>query len=275
MKASIGDVALKAGVSNATVSRTFAHPEQVSEATRIKVQAAADALNFSISRSARILKSGRTYRVALLIGSHAIEWFTAEIIAGLNDVLRDAGYDLVIYPIEGAEARDAFFEELPVRNNADAVFVSSFGISPDEVKHLGTAKIPIVGVNTTSEGFDATVGIDDKEGIKLIVRHLAKLGHRNLLYLYESFSSTLGFSSYNRITGFSRSLRHHRWHECAHTGRAEERQHHRCRDLRNDGAGQSAHCPMLPPGFAGYPAVLPSSTKRAIHPIGYFRDRFR
>lgn len=202
MKASIGDVALKAGVSNATVSRTFAHPEQVSEATRIKVQAAADALNFSISRSARILKSGRTYRVALLIGSHAIEWFTAEIIAGLNDVLRDADYDLVIYPIEGAEARDAFFEELPVRNNADAVFVSSFGISPDEVKHLGTAKIPIVGVNTTSEGFDATVGIDDKEGIKLIVRHLAKLGHRNLLYLYESFSSTLGFSSYNRITGF-------------------------------------------------------------------------
>ena len=127
MKASIGDVALKAGVSNATVSRTFAHPEQVSEATRLKVQAAADALNFSVSRSAGILKSGRTYRIALLVGSGVIEWFTAEIIAGLNDVLRDAGYDLVIYPIEGSEARDAFFEELPVRSNADAVFVSSFG----------------------------------------------------------------------------------------------------------------------------------------------------
>ena len=183
MKASIGDVALKAGVSNATVSRTFAHPEQVSEATRLKVQAAADALNFSVSRSAGILKSGRTYRIALLVGSGVIEWFTAEIIAGLNDVLRDAGYDLVIYPIEGSEARDAFFEELPVRSNADAVFVSSFGISPDEVKRLGTAKIPIIGINTTSEGFDATVGINDKEGIKLIVRHLAKLGHRNLLYL--------------------------------------------------------------------------------------------
>ena len=136
MKASIGDVALKAGVSNATVSRTFAHPEQVSEATRLKVQAAADALNFSVSRSAGILKSGRTYRIALLVGSGVIEWFTAEIIAGLNDVLRDAGYDLVIYPIEGSEARDAFFEELPVRSNADAVFVSSFGISPDEVKRL-------------------------------------------------------------------------------------------------------------------------------------------
>ena len=162
MKASIGDVALKAGVSNATVSRTFAHPEQVSEATRLKVQAAADALNFSVSRSAGILKSGRTYRIALLVGSGVIEWFTAEIIAGLNDVLRDAGYDLVIYPIEGSEARDAFFEELPVRSNADAVFVSSFGISPDEVKRLGTAKIPIIGINTTSEGFDATVSTTKK-----------------------------------------------------------------------------------------------------------------
>lgn len=69
MKASIGDVALKAGVSNATVSRTFAHPEQVSEATRLKVQAAADALNFSVSRSAGILKSGRTYRIALLVAA--------------------------------------------------------------------------------------------------------------------------------------------------------------------------------------------------------------
>lgn len=164
--------------------------------------AAANALNFSVSRSAGILKSGRTYRIALLVGSRTIEWFTAEIIAGLNDVLRDAGYDLVIYPIEGLEARDAFFEKLPVRSNADAVFVSSFGISPDEVKRLGTAKIPIIGINTTSEGFDATVGINDKEGIKLIVRHLVKLEHRNLLYLYENFSSTLGFSSHNRIVGF-------------------------------------------------------------------------
>nr|WP_240932262.1 substrate-binding domain-containing protein [Bifidobacterium thermophilum] len=137
-----------------------------------------------------------------MVGSRTIEWFTAEIIAGLNDVLRDAGYDLVVYPIEGLEARDAFLEKLPVRSNADAVFVSSFGISPDEVKRLGTAKIPIIGINTTSEGFDATVGINDKEGIKLIVRHLVKLGHRNLLYLYENFSSTLGFGSHNRIVGF-------------------------------------------------------------------------
>lgn len=201
MKASIGDVALKAGVSNATVSRTFAHPEQVSEATRLKVQAAADALNFSVSRSAGILKSGRTYRIALLVAAASSNGSPPKSLPDLTMFCVTPG-TIWSSTHRGSEARDAFFEELPVRSNADAVFVSSFGISPDEVKRLGTAKIPIIGINTTSEGFDATVGINDKEGIKLIVRHLAKLGHRNLLYLYESFSSTLGFSSFNRISGF-------------------------------------------------------------------------
>ena len=98
MKASIEDVARKAGVSTATVSRAFSKPEMVSEKTRTKVMLAADQLDFSVSRTAGILKSGRSYRVALLVGSGKIEWFTARLIEGLNEVLRNAGYDLVVYP---------------------------------------------------------------------------------------------------------------------------------------------------------------------------------
>ena len=60
----------------------------------------------------------------------------------------------------------------------------------------------LIGINTASQGFTASVGIDDKAGIRLIVRHLTTLGHRNLLYLYETFDATMGFSSHNRVTGF-------------------------------------------------------------------------
>ena len=52
MQANIEDVAQLAGVSIATVSRTFKHPDVVAKKTRDKVLAAANELNFSISHSA-------------------------------------------------------------------------------------------------------------------------------------------------------------------------------------------------------------------------------
>ena len=100
-KNSISDVATLAGVSIATVSRTFAHPDKVTPATRAKVTQAAEQLDFTVSRTAGVLKSGKSYRIALLIGSSRIEWFSACIIEGLNATLHAAGYDLVIYSVDG------------------------------------------------------------------------------------------------------------------------------------------------------------------------------
>ncbi len=90
MKASVNDVAERAGVSVSTVSRAFTRPELVSERTRKKVLQVADELNFSVSRSAVALKRGQTFRIALLAGGH-IDWFSARILEGLNSVLHDTG----------------------------------------------------------------------------------------------------------------------------------------------------------------------------------------
>lgn len=212
MKANINDVAKRAGVSTATVSRTFSSPDRVAPATRDKVLKAAEHLNFNVSRSAGVLKSGKSYRIALLMGQGPIEWFTAGVIKGLDDVFRPAGYDLALYPIDTAETRTRFFEELPIRSNVDAVMVSSFSITPQESARLASTGIPIVGINTMADGFTATVGIDDKIGIRLIVRHLAALGHRNFMYIYETFDDnapeqSLGYSSHNRIIGFAEACK--------------------------------------------------------------------
>ena len=60
MATSIQDVAREAGVSISTVSRSFTRPDLVSAKTRERVLAIADKLNFSLSRSAAALKSGRS-----------------------------------------------------------------------------------------------------------------------------------------------------------------------------------------------------------------------
>lgn len=203
MKASVNDVAERAGVSVSTVSRAFTRPELVSERTRKKVLQVADELNFSVSRSAVALKRGQTFRIALLAGGH-IDWFSARILEGLNSVLHDTGYDFSIYAITHDEERARFFEQLPVRRNADAIIVSSFNLNRDETERLRAMGIPVVGINVVStDGFDASIGIDDTSAIQMLVRHLVSLGHRRIAYLYEEAISPLRFSSYRRVTGFT------------------------------------------------------------------------
>ncbi|MDK6445419.1 LacI family DNA-binding transcriptional regulator [Alloscardovia omnicolens] len=208
MKASISDVAQAAGVSTATVSRVFSHPDRVSNKTRAKVLAVAESLDFYISRSAGVLKSGQAKRIAFLVGSSKIDWFTGRIIEGLNNVFRTAHYDLIIFPITTLEERKEFFDTLPLRGNVDAVVVSSFGISSDEVTRLQDAHLPIVGINVADTlGYTASVSIDDYEGTSIGVRYLKQLGHTHLTYCFEEFERELHFSSWSRVDGFKEACK--------------------------------------------------------------------
>ena len=145
MATSIQDVAREAGVSISTVPRSFTRPDLVSAKTRERVLAIADKLNFSLSRSAAALKSGRSLRIAVLMSGHIRLWFTASVIEGLNEVLHTQGYDISVFQISSIEERKEFFEMLPVRRNADAVIVASFDIDNNEIAQ---AALPPPSIST-------------------------------------------------------------------------------------------------------------------------------
>ncbi|KAB7788851.1 LacI family DNA-binding transcriptional regulator [Bifidobacterium cebidarum] len=202
-KASIQAVAREAGVSVSTVSRTFAKPDLVLPETRDKVMAAAEKLDYSISRSAAALKSGQSFRIALLASETITTWFNANIFAGLDSVLRPAGYDTVPYPMRNASERQAFFADLPVRRNADAVVVSSFNIEPAEVERLKHMHVPIIGINIPStDGFDAGVSIDDRAATRSAIEHLIALGHRHIAFVGgETIVTSMKYSAEARLQG--------------------------------------------------------------------------
>ncbi|KAA8824392.1 LacI family transcriptional regulator [Bifidobacterium reuteri] len=213
MKSTIEDVAQRAGVSIATVSRTFKHPEIVSRRTRERVMEAADELDFSISRSASVFQTGQTLRIALLINDRFASWFNSRVYEGLDTILHPAGYDISVYPIVSQTDRRAFFEQLPTRRNVDAVVIPSFDIDPTEAERLRSTHVPLIGINALpEEAFSASITIDDEQAIRLAVRHLLALGHRNLAFIGMTHDehSTLRFSASRRETGFV--------DECAKTG---------------------------------------------------------
>lgn len=205
MKASIQAVAAEAGVSISTVSRTFAKPNLVLPETRSKVMAAAEKLDYRISRSAAALKTGQSFRVALLMSDPISTWFNSNTYAGLDSVLHPAGYDISIFEMADAHDRHEFFATLPVRRNVDAVIVNSFNIVPEEVEKLSNMKVPIVGINIPSiNGFNAMVSIDDRQAMHVAVEHLFSMGHRRIAYAYETSNDNnqnMVFSAEARLHG--------------------------------------------------------------------------
>ena len=194
MATSIQDVAREAGVSISTVSRSFTRPDLVSAKTRERVLAIADKLNFSLSRSAAALKSGRSLRIAVLMSGHIRLWFTASVIEGLNEVLHTQGYDISVFQISSIEERKEFFEMLPVR----------------EIAQLASVGVPIVGINSVepeARGFTAAVNIDDVQGSTLAARHLINLGHRRITYISTNREVSLSFSVQSRFDSFTACCR--------------------------------------------------------------------
>ncbi|WP_080796541.1 LacI family DNA-binding transcriptional regulator [Corynebacterium pacaense] len=204
--ATIADVAKLAGVSTATVSRALHGSANVGPGTLEKVARAAEELNFSVTRSASALASGRTNRIALLNGGQLAHWFVSEILQGSYTHLNQSNMDLLIYRAGSRTEREQFFTALPARRNADAMLVTSFALEAEEVTALESLGMPVVYLNMPYDD-RPNVSIDDVAAGSGVARHLIGLGHRRLAFVGTGLTH-LGFdwSSDDRSRGFAEQI---------------------------------------------------------------------
>lgn len=202
--ATLADVAKRAGVSTFTASRSLNGKEHVAETTRARVLQAAKALNYTVSRSAAALASGRTQRVALLICESFAANFNGELQEGLYDVLQPEHYDLLVYRAGDDRERSAFFKHLPANRNADALIVS-FSVTDEEQQSVKSMGMPIVTVNALDHDYcQGSVAIDDIAAETGIVRYLSALGHRRFCFIDYS---THPWGEDNRIKGYRQAIK--------------------------------------------------------------------
>jgi len=175
---SMEDVARRAGVSTATVSRTLRGLPNVSAATRGRVLKAAAELSYAISPIASRLASGRTHSVAVLV-PYASRWFFAQVVAGVEGVLREEGLDLLLYNLADHEARERFFQRLPLRRRVDAVLPVAMPLTDAETGALRGLGVPLAVAGHRADGVHS-VRIDDTATVHIALRHLLDLGHRRI-----------------------------------------------------------------------------------------------
>ncbi|MBC9734913.1 LacI family DNA-binding transcriptional regulator [Nocardioides marmotae] len=179
---SIDDLAREVGVSTATVSRALRGLPRVSAATRSRVEEAAVRLGYVPSASASGLATGRTRTVAVVV-PFVTRWFFGTVVHGAEQVLRERGYDLLLYNLAGdPAARHRVFGTGLLTKRADAVLVLGLTPTPDEVLLLHRGGRPVGLVGASVEGWPS-VRIDDRAAARSAVQHLLDLGHRRIGYV--------------------------------------------------------------------------------------------
>jgi LacI family transcriptional regulator len=176
----IKDVAAKAGVSVATISRVLNGKGPVREATSRLVHETAHALRYSPHAAARSLSMRRTNTVGLLLPDLHGEFFS-EVIRGIDAEARRSGYHLIVSGFHSDE------EEMTavlraMRGRVDGVIV----MSPDREAAALCRQLPLglptVLLNSVADA-TSTISIDNYGGAFAMVRHLVELGHERIAFI--------------------------------------------------------------------------------------------
>lgn len=186
------DVALSAGVSPFTVSVVLNGSRsntRVSEATRRRIEETAAALRYHPNAVARSLARRCTNTIGVFVGvvesvAALANPYASAILQGIVTRASKSGYDVLLYtePWHGASRSAARFRD----RRSDGVILVAPLMDTDIVTALAAVDIPLVAISADPEQMPssvASVDVDNSQGIKLAVDHLAALGHRRIAHL--------------------------------------------------------------------------------------------
>ena len=185
---SMADVARLAGVSTQTVSRYFTGVGYVRDATRERITAAIDELDYRPNQAARSLRSQRSNSVGvLLIGP--INFGAVGVLAGLSEAAREAGVTLPIAHIDldfegkGWEAEAKRAVEHFLSAQVDGIIGSTVVPGIEELLAAEAATTPMLAISENAQADYASVSMHSYVAGVNATRHLVELGHRRIVHI--------------------------------------------------------------------------------------------
>lgn len=200
----IEEVAKKANISIATVSRALRGLPNVAPSTRDRILQIADELDYKIAP--HVSRSILGERVIGLVAPLADQWFFSKLFASAELELLSKGYQIVRYRVAGLDHFQELIEKIAKLNLVDGLIISSLLLSPNQIKKLIQLSIPIVTIETRTDAF-SSVTIDNISSAQLAIQHLINLGHREIGLIEGLADDPLEFSTpLDRKKGFDLAL---------------------------------------------------------------------
>ena len=196
------DIAQKLDLAVSTIGRALTDDPQISEATKVRVRAAAAELGYVAHSAARAMRSGKSTLIGLIIPDIENEFY-GKLAKALAEVFSAAGYQLVLAITED----DALSEERQVRVLLEArvsglVITASPHVTRETIALLSRARCVQI-IRRISQLSAPWFGIDEEAALLGGTSHLISLGHRRIGYLGASASLSTGR---RRLTGYERAF---------------------------------------------------------------------
>jgi len=192
-KANILDVAARAGVSPATISRVLNKTAKVSPELTKRVLTAVAELNYTPDPFAYGMRTKKTRTIGLII-SDITNPFFPEMTRGIEDYIRSKGYSLILCNTGSNIEKGKGYVHLLVSRGIDGIIFTSLRIGKEEILSVLKENIPCILVGRKAEGIEGLSYIvtDNYKGGGIAAQYLFELGHRRFVHISGSLDNSAG-----------------------------------------------------------------------------------
>ena len=201
----IYDIAKRAGVSPATVSRALNNLTSVKEETRKKIHKIAKEMNYSPNFLARSLVKKQTNTIALIISDITNPFFTT-MARGVEDAASQKGFNTIFCNTDENIEKEKQYVDLMLQRRVDGIIIASCG-SGNNLVEIKNRNLPLVLVDRSfpgNNGWDSVVG-DSEEGAYFLTKHLIEVHHHQKIAIISG--PPVLSTSQDRVRGYLRALR--------------------------------------------------------------------
>jgi DNA-binding LacI/PurR family transcriptional regulator len=200
----IRDVARRAKVSTATVSRTINQVSTVDSQMAKRVWKAIEELGYYPNRSARTLVSGRSHVFGLIV-SEITNPFFPEIVQTFETLAVEQHYEILLTSTIHDPKRMELAVRRMIESRVDGVAILTFGMEETLLEHLRFRNLPLVFVDIGPKAPRVSnIRVDYADGIRQAVQHLAALRHERIAFITGPFRLK---SAMARKTAFEAAMR--------------------------------------------------------------------
>lgn len=199
----IKQIAQKAGVSVATVSRVMNHPENVALDTRMKIEKIMEEEGYTPNWFARGLNFNRTKTIGIMI-PHILNPANMEIVQGIEDVALSRGYVTFMCNVENQVNKEKTYLENLIQRKVDGIVLISSHLDTETIEGMYEQGVPVVMIGENKHKPNVpVVRIDCYNAAYKAISYLIETGCRKISILY---GDTPSIENQKKIEGYKKAL---------------------------------------------------------------------